>query len=146
MDGLYLDLLVCTRLVCPRHSNPQSDRNYADFAIPGPFVTRVQNALKAEPTSVKLSGLVGAGGLWYGFGRMLLSLYVNWFQLHGRSGWITKIPRLDDEHGDLMSALLARVGGTASSNRRVASLTIVLLRPFGNGCSRWLIRRNILQL
>jgi len=63
--------------------------NYADFAIPGPFVTRVQNALKAEPTSVKLSGLVGAGGLWYGFGRMLLSL-------------------LDDEHGDLMSALLAR--------------------------------------
>lgn len=60
----------------------QSDRDYADFTIPGPFNTRVQNALRAEPTSVKLAGLVGAGGLWYGFGRMLLSLYVNDSQLH----------------------------------------------------------------
>lgn len=69
-----------------KHSNSRLDRNYADFTIPGPFTTRVQNALKAEPTSVRLAGLVGAGGLWYGFGRMLLSLYVNQFQLHSTSG------------------------------------------------------------
>jgi len=61
------------------HSNSRYDRDYADFTIPGPFNTRVQNALRAEPTSVKLAGLVGAGGLWYGFGRMLLALYVNHF-------------------------------------------------------------------
>lgn len=58
---------------------------------------------------------------------------------------LSEILRLDDEHGNLMSALLARVGGTAASNHLVTSLTIVLPRPFGNGCSRWLIRRNILQ-
>jgi len=75
--------------VVPNIRDSGWDRDYADFTIPGPFNTRVQNALKAEPTSVKLAGLVGAGGLWYGFGRMLLAL-------------------LDDEHGDLMSALLAR--------------------------------------
>ena len=73
-----------------RHSNSQSDRNYADFTIPGPFSTRVQNALKAEPTSVKLAGLVGAGGLWYGFGRMLMSLYVNKFQLHSTDASIIR--------------------------------------------------------
>jgi len=63
--------------------------DYADFTIPLQFSTRVQNALKAEPTSVKLSSLVGAGGLWYGFGKMIMSL-------------------LDDEHGNLMSQLLAK--------------------------------------
>ena len=38
-----------------------------------------------------------------------------------------KLARLDDEHGDLMSALLARVGGTATTNDRTDSLTIVHL-------------------
>ncbi|KAH7930256.1 hypothetical protein BV22DRAFT_1055137 [Leucogyrophana mollusca] len=48
--------------------------DWADFTIPAPFGPRVRNALKAEPRSVKLSGLVGAGGLWYGFGKMIMDI------------------------------------------------------------------------
>ena len=112
-----------------RLSNLGHDRDFADFTIPGPFNTRVQNALRAEPTSVKLAGLVGAGGLWYGFGRMLLSLYVIHFQLHSKQGWTNdqKLPRLDDEHGDLMSALLARVRDAATPHHWTAFLKIVTL-------------------
>lgn len=49
-------------------------RDYADCTVPNPFNQRVRNALNAEPRSVKLSGLVGSGGLWYGFGRMIMGL------------------------------------------------------------------------
>ncbi|KAI0053084.1 GINS complex Psf3 component [Auriscalpium vulgare] len=38
--------------------------DFADFTIPTPFNARVRNALNAEAKSVRLSGLVGAGGLW----------------------------------------------------------------------------------
>ena len=103
------------------------DRDYADFTIPGPFNTRVQNALRAEPTSVKLAGLVGAGGLWYGFGRMLLGLCVNQFRVHSKWTDDQKLLRLDNEHGDLMSGLLARVGDTAATRDRTVCLTIVSL-------------------
>ncbi|CCL99176.1 uncharacterized protein FIBRA_01191 [Fibroporia radiculosa] len=48
--------------------------NYADFTIPPPFSARVRNALNAEARSVRLSSLVGQGGLWYGFGRMIMRL------------------------------------------------------------------------
>ncbi|KAI0751281.1 GINS complex Psf3 component [Daedaleopsis nitida] len=51
--------------------------DYADFAIPPPFSARVRNALNAEPKSVRLSALVGQGGLWYGFGRMIMRLLNN---------------------------------------------------------------------
>ncbi|ETW84241.1 hypothetical protein HETIRDRAFT_415948 [Heterobasidion irregulare TC 32-1] len=48
--------------------------DYADFTIPAPFSSRVRNALNAEAKSVRLSGLVGAGGLWYGFGKIVMKL------------------------------------------------------------------------
>ncbi|KAF9821021.1 hypothetical protein IEO21_00998 [Rhodonia placenta] len=48
--------------------------DYADFTIPPPFAARVRNALNAEARSVRLSSLVGQGGLWYGFGRMIMRL------------------------------------------------------------------------
>ncbi|KAI1792988.1 GINS complex, Psf3 component [Ganoderma leucocontextum] len=48
--------------------------DYADFTVPPPFAARVRNALNAEPRSVRLSTLVGQGGLWYGFGRMIMRL------------------------------------------------------------------------
>ncbi|KAI9063404.1 GINS complex Psf3 component [Trametes sanguinea] len=48
--------------------------DYADFTIPPPFSARVRNALNAEPRSVRLSALVGQGGWWYGFGRMIMRL------------------------------------------------------------------------
>ncbi|KIJ56636.1 hypothetical protein M422DRAFT_22788 [Sphaerobolus stellatus SS14] len=48
--------------------------DYADFTIPSPFNARVKNALNAEPRSVKLSALVGGGGQWYGFGKMVAQL------------------------------------------------------------------------
>lgn len=52
----------------------RSDSGYADFNIPAPFQVRVRNALNAEARSVKLSNLVGQGGLWYGLGRMIMKL------------------------------------------------------------------------
>ncbi|KAJ8468232.1 hypothetical protein ONZ51_g9771 [Trametes cubensis] len=48
--------------------------DYADFTVPPPFSARVRNALNAEPRSVRLSSQVGQGGLWYGFGRMIMNL------------------------------------------------------------------------
>ena len=79
-----------------KYSDSRYDRDCADFTIPGPFNTRVQNALRAEPTSVRLAGLVGAGGLWYGFGRMLLLLYVNHFQLSSNGGRESMIRNFPD--------------------------------------------------
>ena len=51
-----------------------ADRNYAGFTVPPPFSNRVKNALKAEPKSVRLSTLVGAGASWYAFGRIYMRL------------------------------------------------------------------------
>ncbi|KAF8592374.1 GINS complex, Psf3 component [Ramaria rubella] len=48
--------------------------DYTDFTIPAPFSSRVKNALDAEPRSVRLSALVGGGGQWYGFGKMIAQL------------------------------------------------------------------------
>ncbi|KIK07599.1 hypothetical protein K443DRAFT_673181 [Laccaria amethystina LaAM-08-1] len=48
--------------------------DWADFNIPAPFTTRVRNALKAEACSVRLSNLVGAGGSWYGFGKIIMDM------------------------------------------------------------------------
>ncbi|VDC06136.1 unnamed protein product [Peniophora sp. CBMAI 1063] len=48
--------------------------NYAGFTVPPPFSNRVKNALKAEPKSVRLSALVGAGASWYAFGRIYMRL------------------------------------------------------------------------
>ncbi|KAF8164961.1 GINS complex Psf3 component [Crassisporium funariophilum] len=48
--------------------------DWAEFNIPSPFGSRVRNALKAEACSVRLSNLVGAGGLWYGFGKTIMDI------------------------------------------------------------------------
>ena len=48
-------------------------RGYADLTLPQAYGERVKHALDAEATSVKLSNLVGQGGLWYGFGRLILN-------------------------------------------------------------------------
>ncbi|KAI0079701.1 GINS complex Psf3 component [Panus rudis PR-1116 ss-1] len=48
--------------------------DYADFNIPPPFSSKVQNALNAEAKSVKLCNLVGQGGVWYAFGQMIMRL------------------------------------------------------------------------
>ncbi|KAI9001129.1 GINS complex Psf3 component [Trametes punicea] len=63
--------------------------DYADFTIPPPFSARVRNALNAEPRSVRLSALVGQGGLWYGFGRMIMRL-LNDIPAEELSGVLTK--------------------------------------------------------
>ncbi|KAJ3558659.1 hypothetical protein NM688_g792 [Phlebia brevispora] len=46
---------------------------YADLTMPPAYAERVRHALDAEATSVKLSNLVGQGGLWYGFGRLIMN-------------------------------------------------------------------------
>jgi GINS complex subunit 3 len=43
--------------------------------MPPAFGSKVRNALKAEPCSVRLASLVGAGGLWYGFGKTIMEMY-----------------------------------------------------------------------
>ncbi|TCD70497.1 DNA replication protein [Steccherinum ochraceum] len=48
--------------------------DYADFNIPPPFSSRVRNALDAEARSVRLTSLVGQGGMWYTFGVMIMRL------------------------------------------------------------------------
>ncbi|KAJ6629187.1 hypothetical protein B0H10DRAFT_1988385 [Mycena sp. CBHHK59/15] len=48
--------------------------DWADMIMPPAFGSKVRNALKAEPCSVRLSSLVGAGGLWYGFGKTIMEL------------------------------------------------------------------------
>ncbi|KDQ20738.1 hypothetical protein BOTBODRAFT_151621 [Botryobasidium botryosum FD-172 SS1] len=49
-------------------------QDWVDFAIPPPFSLRVRKALNAEPRHVRLSSLVGGGGQWYSFGRMIVEL------------------------------------------------------------------------
>ncbi|KAI0366357.1 GINS complex Psf3 component [Pilatotrama ljubarskyi] len=63
--------------------------DHADFTIPPPFSARVRNALNADPRSVRLSSLVGQGGLWYGFGRMIMRL-LNDVPAEELSGVLTK--------------------------------------------------------
>ncbi|KAJ6599262.1 hypothetical protein DFH09DRAFT_1258326 [Mycena vulgaris] len=48
--------------------------DWADVIMPPAFGSKVRNALKAEPCSVRLSTLVGAGGLWYGFGKTIMEI------------------------------------------------------------------------
>ncbi|KAJ7283799.1 hypothetical protein C8J57DRAFT_1293614 [Mycena rebaudengoi] len=48
--------------------------DWAQMVVPPAFGIKVRNALKAEPCSVRLSSLVGAGGLWYGFGKTIMEL------------------------------------------------------------------------
>ena len=50
------------------------DSDWAEFNIPSTFGSRVRNALKAEPCSVRLSNLVGAGNHWYGFGKTIMDM------------------------------------------------------------------------
>ncbi|KAF9468931.1 hypothetical protein BDZ94DRAFT_1244953 [Collybia nuda] len=50
---------------------------WADINIPAPFGARVRNALLADARSVRLSGLVGAGGLWYGFGKSIMDMVLD---------------------------------------------------------------------
>lgn len=63
--------------------------NWADFNIPTPFGSRVRNALRAEACSVRLSNLVGAGGLWYGFGKTIMEI-LSEDQANGMSEMLTK--------------------------------------------------------
>lgn len=84
VDGIHPHLLVrsprCHHRPLPEfiHYFPYNciPSDYAGFAIPPPFSARVRNALKADARSVKLANLVGQGGVWYSFGRMIMRLYV----------------------------------------------------------------------
>ena len=78
--------------------------DWAEFNIPSPFGLRVRNALNAEPTSVRLSNLVGAGGLWYGFGKTIMEMYVS-----TTTGYSLLTPSsLSDEQADEMSDVLVK--------------------------------------
>ncbi|KAI0265132.1 GINS complex Psf3 component [Gloeopeniophorella convolvens] len=83
--------------------------DYADFAVPAPFSARVRNALNAEARSVRLAALVGAGGLWYGFGKTVMRLCVLLFPSPSLSSCSPHAPRrLDDAPANEMSELLTK--------------------------------------
>ncbi|KAF9057401.1 hypothetical protein BJ165DRAFT_1378995 [Panaeolus papilionaceus] len=91
--------------------------NWAEFNIPTPFSTRVRNALKAEPCSVRLSNLVGAGGLWYGFGKAIMDILSD-EQANEMSAMLTaafsgRLPELIDQAQHF--AALGRGGGGGPS-------------------------------
>ncbi|KAK2463144.1 hypothetical protein APHAL10511_004799 [Amanita phalloides] len=48
--------------------------DWADLVIPTPFTPRIHSALKAEPRSVQLAGLMGAGASWYMLGRIIMDI------------------------------------------------------------------------
>ncbi|EJU06224.1 hypothetical protein DACRYDRAFT_92318 [Dacryopinax primogenitus] len=48
--------------------------DWLDFNIPPPFMQRVKRALNADARSVRLSALVGNGGEWYGFGKLVADI------------------------------------------------------------------------
>ncbi|CAG7848247.1 SubName: Full=Uncharacterized protein {ECO:0000313/EMBL:CCA67002.1} [Serendipita indica DSM 11827] len=47
---------------------------WAGFNMPRPYNGLVQNAVVAEPRSVKIGALVGENGRWYAFGKMVVDL------------------------------------------------------------------------
>ena len=100
-----------TRSVCAIHTHTSLSlsRDYADFTIPPPFSSRVRNALNAEAKSVKLSALVGAGGLWYGYGKIIMRLSVPHSRLLHAFRELTEHSRsLDDVPANEMSELLTK--------------------------------------
>ena len=54
----------------------QDNSDWADLVVPMPFTPRVYGALKAEPRSVQLASLMGAGASWYMLGRIIMDMYV----------------------------------------------------------------------
>jgi GINS complex subunit 3 len=74
MASLYFSLFVGVFLFESKILNYIFFRDWADFNIPAAFSPKVRNALKAEAKSVRLSNLVGAGGLWYGFGKTITDM------------------------------------------------------------------------
>ncbi|CAA7260153.1 unnamed protein product [Cyclocybe aegerita] len=73
--GSERDIAVLSKLQLPiwlAYTIIYSD--WAEFNIPAPFGSKVRNALKAEARSVRLANLVGAGGLWYGFGKTIMDI------------------------------------------------------------------------
>ena len=114
----------------PAHAHPPHlRRDYADFAVPPPFSSRVRNALNAEAKSVRLSALVGAGGLWYGFGKIIMRLSV---LACSRSvvlppHRLTLSTSLDEVPANEMSELLTKArSGRPSFRRRYATRRVDL--------------------
>ncbi len=108
MDGVYRGILV--GVVGPFYTLDGADgldSDWADFNIPTPFGNRVRNALNAEPRSVRLSSLVGAGGLWYGFGKTIMDMYVPIYLACLCSHPFAS--RLSDEQANEMSQMLTKV-------------------------------------
>ncbi|KAL5508034.1 PSF3 [Sanghuangporus vaninii] len=73
--GSDRDIKALSKLQLPFWLTPMllmSD--FADCTVPQAFNQRVRNALNADPKSVKLSGLVGIGGPWYAFGKMIAGM------------------------------------------------------------------------
>ncbi|TDL29469.1 GINS complex, Psf3 component, partial [Rickenella mellea] len=121
--GAERDIKALSKLQLPFWLVPMLlHSDYADCTIPPPFSQRVRNALNAEPRSVKLSGLVGSGGLWYGFGRMIMR-QLDDYQAKEISDVLSKtfkerlVDVMDQAHhfGSLGSSAAGVVGGSGNA-------------------------------
>ena len=81
------------------------------MTLPQAYGERVKHALDAEATSVKLSNLVGQGGLWYGFGRLIMNEYSSISVIGASTAEQICLDRLDDDSPDAqqLSDLLSKV-------------------------------------
>lgn len=121
--------------------------DYAECPIPQQFNQRVRNALNADPRSVKLSGLVGSGGLWYGFGRMIMGLWVDLqLTLRAYQPNVTIYYRVEEYQVKELSEVLTNVRATHSSLMSTsyqlfyASATDIQRAPcryYGSGPTFW---------
>ncbi|KAG8813279.1 DNA replication protein [Serendipita sp. 411] len=74
-NGADEDLKALTKLQLPYWLAPTVlYADWAEFNMPRPFNSLVQNALIAEARSVKIGALVGENGRWYTFGKMVVDL------------------------------------------------------------------------
>lgn len=51
-------------------------REWVEVTIPTPYSTKIKKALDADARNVRLSTLVGGSGTWYGFGKLIVDLWV----------------------------------------------------------------------
>lgn len=105
------------------------------------FGTRVRNAVKAEPRSVRLSSLVGAGGLWYGFGKMIADMCAN--NRGYRRVMLISIYRLTEEQGLELEAVLTQVRNRCAWD--ALARTMISHRRSAGVLRKSLIKRSTLQ-
>ncbi len=108
MDGVYRGILVgVVGLSIPSTALMVSTATGLISIYRRPLGIAFAMRSNAEPRSVRLSSLVGAGGLWYGFGKTIMDMYVPIYLACLCSHPFAS--RLSDEQANEMSQMLTKV-------------------------------------